>query len=170
LYNNEIQRKNHSEIIGIYLAQNKVNNFSETHTTHRVLIGTPLILALLFSFGFILMHPANPDQARPTAAGRPVQSSSGPTTEVPADLPSIPLAATSLPTLDQATPASDPSSAATAAESHTATASPQTARNASPATASSLQSAVSNSRSLSPNQPISTKVNLPTSILTNLLH
>lgn len=79
------------------MAQYAINSSAETYNTHRVLIGGPLVFALLFSFGFVLLHPGGYGQAHSTAASQ--QTHTGSTGDEPTNLPPISLAPTALPTL-----------------------------------------------------------------------
>jgi hypothetical protein len=149
----------------LYLLQYTMNGFQEAHNTHRVLVGTPLILVILFSFAFLLMNPVTADQ--PPAVSQTTQTSTP--DEQATQLPPIALAETSLPTLSQVPTTDTGDSAASAGRSKSNSTPQATARTASSLASTSPQSAAVR-QSINPSAPISIKLNQPVSTLTNLLH
>jgi hypothetical protein len=140
------------------LVKYAINTATETQGTHSVLIGTPLVLVLVFAFGFILMHPAK--STGETAAAATTHKPTGIKSGVAAPLP---LTQTTLPTLSPV-PTDGSDSAPTTTSPQAAGSSPTST----PASAG-VQAAVPNTSSTSSKKPLSTKPSHPQSLLGGLL-
>gem|GEM_PF-6147937 len=142
------------------------NKPTETRQTHSVLIGTPLVLVLVFAFSFVLMHPAK-SGGETAAASRPTSNAHKTPGLTATTLAPLPLAQTTLPTLTPAPASGDNGSGDNSADS-TATASPQ-ATGSSSASSPKVQSAIPNTSASNPGASINIRHSSPHSLLRGLL-
>jgi hypothetical protein len=151
------------------LAQYAINqDTNNSHYARRVLIGTPLILALFFSLGFMTVRPGNSNTIQSASSSRPAAAKTDiADTAGPDDFAPIALAETSLPTMSQAPAVSDTSNSTAAAQASTPVA-PQAAGKSTATASTSPQSATASGQSVNPKKSLSVHVNLPYS-LTNFL-
>jgi hypothetical protein len=94
---------------------------NQAGTGHKVLLGAPLLAALLFSFGFVIMSPAPSQHTSPVSASKPTLLITTPQPKA-ATVEAAPQA--KLSTVDE-----DKDSSLSAVMNHTQTASPQNSGN-----------------------------------------
>lgn len=148
------------------MAKQTINTLKSTHHAHGVMIGTPLVLILAFSFGFVLLHPNTDGQT--AAASRPIPNTHDTPGVKASNLTPLPIAPSTLPTLDPATQTGDSGSQ----DAATDTSNPQaTSGSGAPTGSPSVQSAAPNTLS-NPNASLKIKTKSASSgnVLTNLLH